>query len=361
MNKFWFKSVLMIFVLALVVPMLACSKEEGTANTTAPAASQSTASESILVPEKPAEEPAAPAPASVQALAADAAVSVDGIVLKKSELDKKVQAQMKLYQDKIPADRKNEVRSGLKKQLTEDFVMRTLLANEVKRKKIAATEKEIQAAMEQIKANIPPDKNLKEFLKENNVSRDDIDLGVRIQKLAAMETGGKIKPSEKEISKFYADNKDKFTTGESVHVRHILVAIDARDDEKIKAEKKAKIECLRKQVLAGADFAEVAKKNSDCPSKENGGDLGEIKRGQTVKPFEDAAFSQEIKTVGPVVSTEFGHHVLQVLGRTPAKTVGLDEVKEQISLYLEQQKQADAFSKMMARLKKNAVIQYSKP
>ncbi len=80
-----------------------------------------------------------------------------------------------------------------------------------------------------------------------------------------------------------------------------------------------------------------------------------------MKPFEDAAFSQEIKTVGPVVSTEFGHHVLQVLGRTPAKTVGLDEVKEQISLYLEQQKQADAFSKMMARLKKNAVIQYSKP
>ena len=236
MNKFWFKSVLMIFVLALVVPMLACSKEEGTANTTAPAASQSTASESILVPEKPAEEPAAPAPASVQALAADAAVSVDGIVLKKSELDKKVQAQMKLYQDKIPADRKNEVRSGLKKQLTEDFVMRTLLANEVKRRNITATDKEIQSAMDQIKENLPPDKNLKEFLKENNVSRDDIDLGVRIQKLAAMETGGKIKPSEKEISKFYADNKDKFTTGESVHVRHILVAIDARDDEKIKAE-----------------------------------------------------------------------------------------------------------------------------
>lgn len=361
MNKFCFKSVLTIFVLALVVSMLACNKEEAATSTTAPAASQSTVSESILVPEKPAEEPAATAPAAVQALAADAAVSVDGIVLKKNELDKKVQAQMKLYQDKIPADRKNEVRAGLKKQLTEDFVMKTLLANETKRRNLTATDKEIQSAMDQIKANLPPDKNLKEFLKENNVSREDVALGVRIQKLVAMETGGKFKPTEKEIGKFYADNKDKFTTEESVHVRHILVAMDAKDDEKTKAEKKAKIEDLRKQVLAGADFAEVAKKNSDCPSKENGGDLGEIKRGQTVKLFEDAAFSQEIKAVGPVVSTEFGHHVLQVLGRTPAHTVGLGEVKEQISLYLEQQKQADAFSKMMARLKKNAVIQYSKP
>jgi len=113
--------------------------------------------------------------------------------------------------------------------------------------------------------------------------------------------------------------------------------------------------------MGGADFAEVAKNNSDCPSKENGGDLGEIKKGQTVKPFEDAAFSQEIKAVGPVVSTEFGHHIIQVLGRTPAHTVSLGEVKEQISLYLEQQKQAEAFSKMMARLKKNAVIQYGNP
>ncbi len=97
--------------------------------------------------------------------------------------------------------------------------------------------------------------------------------------------------------------------------------------------------------MAGADFAEVAKNHSDCPSKENGGDLGEIKKGQTVKPFENAAFSQEIKTVGPVVSTEFGHHVIQVLGRTPAKTVELSEVKEQIALYLGQQKQAEAFPK----------------
>jgi peptidyl-prolyl cis-trans isomerase C len=249
----------------------------------------------------------------------------------------------------------------LKKQLTEDFVMRTLLANEAKRKNIAATDKEIQVAMDQIKTNIPPDKNIKEFLKENNVSRDDIALGVRIQKLVALETGGKSKPTEKEISKFYTDNKSKFTTEESVHVRHILVAMDPKDDEKVKAEKKAKIEDLRKQVMGGADFAEVAKNNSACPSKVTGGDLGEIKKGQTVQPFEDAAFSQEINAIGPVVSTEFGHHVIQVLGRTPAHTVGLSEVKEQIAPYLEQQKQAEAFSKMMERLKKNAVIQYSKP
>ncbi|MDD3249353.1 MAG: peptidylprolyl isomerase [Smithellaceae bacterium] len=363
MNKFLFKSALAIFMPVLVVSVFACDKINEAASKSDPAALQSTASESILIPEKPAAEtpPPAIAPASARPLPADTVVSVDGVTLKKDALNKIVQTQMKLYQDRIPADRKEEVQVGLEKQLTEDFVMRTLLANEAKRKNIAATDKEISVAMEQIKANIPPDKSLKEFMKENNVSSDDIAMGVRIQKLVTMETGGKTKPTEKEIGKFYADNKDKFTTEESVHVRHILVAIDAKDDEKVRAEKKAKTEDLRRQITAGADFAEVAKKNSDCPSKEDGGDLGKIRKGQTVKPFEDAAFSQKIQAVGPVVSTEFGHHIIQVLERTTAHTVSLSEVKEQIALYLEQQKQAETFSKMMTRLKKNAVIQYGKP
>ncbi|MEN6639459.1 MAG: peptidylprolyl isomerase, partial [Smithella sp.] len=288
----------------------------------------------------------------------DVAVSVDGVVLKKEDLARKVKAQMNLHKDKIPADKKKEVQSGLKKQIMEDFVMRTVLANEANRRKITVADKDIQAAINQIKANIPSDKNINDFLKENNVSREDIALGIKIQKLVEMENGEKNKPTEKEINKFYADNQDKFTTEESVHVRHILVTIDAKDDEKVKAEKKAKIENLRQQVLKGADFAEIAKNNSDCPSKENGGDLGEIKRGQTVKPFEDAAFSQEINAIGPIVSTEFGHHVIQVLGHDLAKTVSLDEVKDKIGQYLAQQKQAEAFNKMTARLRKNAVILY---
>ena len=112
--------------------------------------------------------------------------------------------------------------------------------------------------------------------------------------------------------------------------------------------------------MGGADFAEIAKNNSDCPSKENGGDLGEIKRGQTIKPFEDAAFSQEKNKIGPVVSTQFGHHVIQVLGHNPGKTVSLDEVKDKIAKHLEQQKQTEMFSQTTDRLRKKAVITYYK-
>lgn len=356
MNKILAESVLTVVLVCLIATTFGCGKKEEATKAPPQQMQQNAQTESLPGMDKAMITP--PIMESKQIEPKDVAVSVDGIVLKKDDLSKGVKAKMKLYQDKIPADKKKEAQAGLKKQLMEEFVLRTLLTNETNNKKIGVTDKEMQAAINQIKANIPPEKKIDDFLRENSIRREDIALGIKIRKLVEMETGKKSKPTEKEISKFFTDNKEKFTTQDSVHVRHILVTIDAKDDEKTKAEKKVRIENLRKQVLEGADFAEIAKNNSDCPSKENGGDLGEIKKGQTVKPFEDAAFSQEINQIGPVVTTEFGHHVIQVLGRSPAKTVKIEEVKDKIAIYLEQQKQAEAFSKITARLRKNAVIIY---
>jgi peptidyl-prolyl cis-trans isomerase C len=290
----------------------------------------------------------------------DVVLVVNGVILKKDDLAKMVKEKLNILKEKIPAGKKKEVEEGLKKQLIDEFILRTVLINEVNSRKIVVTDKEIQTAIDVFRTNLPPGKKVEDFLRENKISKEEIMLGIKIKKLVDLEAGNKGKPTDKEIRAFYSENKDKFTAPETVHVRHILVAIDPKDDEKTKAEKRAKIENLRKQVLEGADFTEVARNNSDCPSKENGGDLGEIKRGQTIKPFEDAAFSQGKDKIGPVVSTEFGHHVIQVLGHNPGKTVGLDEVKDKISRHLEQQKQAEMFSQLTDRLRKKAVITYYK-
>lgn len=356
MNIKFIKRMLCVLMVFLMAATFGCGKKEDSKTETAQSGLKQTNEVAPGGSEQAAVTPSILEPQ--QAAPRDVVVSVDGNVLKKDELTKRVKIKMNLYKDKIPADKKKQIEAGVKKQILEEFVVKTILNNEADRKKIAVTQKDVRMFYGQIKENLPPDKKVEDFLKENGVSQNDIALGIKIRKLVEMETGKKSRPSEQEISKFYTENKEKFITPESVHVRHILVTIDAKDDEKTRNEKKARIEDLRKKVLDGADFAEIAKNNSDCPSRENGGDLGEIKRGQTVKHFEDAAFSQEVNTVGPVVTTEYGHHVIQVLGRTPASTTPLAEVKEKIALYLEQQKQAEIFSQMMAKLRKNAVIMY---
>lgn len=291
----------------------------------------------------------------------DVAVSVDENVLMKAEVEKNVKEKLKALKGKIPADKIKEAQASIKKQVIDEFVMRTLLTREVEKRKISVNDKEIKSMMEQIKSTLPADQKLETFLKENKITKEQIILGIKINKLVKQEAGNKAKPTQKEISKFYDENKDKFIIPESAHVRHILIAFAEGDNDKIKAEKKVKIENLRKQIVDGADFAEVARKNSDCPSKANGGDLGDVRKGQTVKPFEDAAFSQKINDIGPVISTEYGYHIIQVLGLNPQKTMALEEVKGKISAYLEQQKQREIFSALLTKLRKNAkIIVYEK-
>lgn len=125
-----------------------------------------------------------------------------------------------------------------------------------------------------------------------------------------------IKVTDEELQKLYDSRKSEF---EKVQARHILIAFKGSraaqpgKKELTEEEAKAKAEALRKQIVGGADFAEVAKKESDdTVSGERGGDLGEFGRGQMVPEFETAAFAAKVGEVPPVVKTEFGYHVIQV-------------------------------------------------
>ena len=299
----------------------------------------------------------APEVSAEGAASGDIAVSVDGVVLKKADLEKDLQAAFNMYKSKIPAEKQKEMKEQIRKQLIQVFIMKTLLSREVEKRKITASNEEITKTIETIKTQMAPNKTVDEFMKENKIKREDVALAVKIEKFRDMEVGQKGKPTDKEISKFFNENREKlFIQPASVHVRHILVAVKKEDDEKTKAQKKAKIEDLRKQLLSGGDFAELARKNSDCPSKEMGGDLSYIKKGQMVKEFETAAFSQEKNAIGPVIKTQYGYHIVQVLDKKPEKKVELSEVKGKISNHLEQSKKMEAFNAVVKKIREQAKV-----
>ena len=75
-------------------------------------------------------------------------------------------------------------------------------------------------------------------------------------------------------------------------------------------------ESLKQQIEGGADFADVAKEHSTCPSGRNGGDLGEFGPGQMVKEFDEVVFSGDLNTVHGPVKTQFGYHLLEITSRT---------------------------------------------
>ena len=81
-----------------------------------------------------------------------------------------------------------------------------------------------------------------------------------------------------------------------------------------KDEALAQMNDLKAQLDGGADFADLAREHSDCPSGADGGSLGTFSKGQMVKEFQDAAFGLEVGATSDVVETDFGFHLIQRTG-----------------------------------------------
>ena len=229
---------------------------------------------------------------------------------------------------------------------------------------ITASDQEVDQELEKIKKqvgeqarssgqDVSNQEAYEQALKQNNITeeelRDDIRETLPVQKVQD-EVSKDAQPTDEEIQKYYEQNKEaQFTTPEQVCVSHILFAKD----------QKQKAEDVKKQLEDGGDFAKLAKQYSQDPgSAAKGGDLGCLGKGETVPPFEEAAFAaKEGEIVGPV-KTQFGYHLLEVTDKKPKQTRPLSEVESQISSQLASEEQAKAFSKWLEEQKKKRDVQY---
>lgn len=144
--------------------------------------------------------------------------------------------------------------------------------------------------------------------------------------------------SEEEAKAFYEENRSKFTQGEKVSAKHILV-----DTEELAAK-------VAEEIAGGKAFEDAAKEYSTCPSKDRGGDLGFFGKGQMVPEFEKAAFAAELKTVVGPVQTQFGYHLILVEEKQEASVVPFEQVRDQIDNQLIQDAKQKVYKEKVAEL-----------
>lgn len=260
-----------------------------------------------------AQEKPAPAPAQVQAESDPVIISAGTITIRKSDFEAAIKTLPEQYQ---------QIAMGPgKKQFAEDYLRMKLLASEGMK---AGLDKS-PTVLRQL-----------ELMKENLVATEQ---------LKKIEEN--IKVSDADLKKAYEDRKKDY---EQVKARHILIAqkgsaaAQPGKKELTDAEAKAKAEDIRKQLVAGASFEELAKKESDdVQSGKTGGDLGSFGRGQMVPEFEQAVFSAKSGEITPVVKTDYGYHIIQVQERTSAP---FEEHKAAIEKELRQKKLREAIDAM---------------
>jgi peptidyl-prolyl cis-trans isomerase C len=290
---------------------------------------------------------------------------VNGVGISQEEFDRDWTSYLKNKGGGAPGAQDSPERvSGMKQEVLDALIGRELLWQEAQQKKIAADQARVAEEMEKAKKNFPSNEEYVKRLAESGFTessfKDYLTRIFTIQRLIEAEIAKGVTVSDKDVHDFYVAHPEAMRTPEQVHARHILVKVDPKADAAAKEAARKKIEGILKEAKGGADFAELAKKYSDCPSKEKGGDLGSFQRGQMVKPFEEAAFSQKPGTISGVVETEFGYHIIKVEERTDASTVPEKEVSDRIREFLKYQKTNQAVTDHVRGLREKAKVEILK-
>lgn len=181
--------------------------------------------------------------------------------------------------------------------------------------------------------------NADAYRTEARMQADYLELSVA--KLAAQIT-----PTEDEILANYEATLERYKQAETRKASHILFASDA-DDADTDAAAREQAEKVLAQANAGADFAELAKKHSADPgSKDRGGDLGVVTRGQMVPPFEEAVFAMRAGEIRGPVKTQFGYHIIKLTELQPARQKSLDESRAEVVAEIKRARAENRFAEL---------------
>jgi peptidyl-prolyl cis-trans isomerase D len=210
-----------------------------------------------------------------------------------------------------------------------------------------------------LKSIHPSDTELKAFYERNKATYNNSIPEKRKLRYVVLETAkveAQTQVTPDDLQAYYDQHRDEFRVPEQVNVRHILIKTplpspDGKVDTKGAEEARKKAEDVLKQIKAGGNFAELAKKYSEDPgSAKNGGSLGWIGKGRTVPEFEKAAFSLPKGGTSDLVQSSYGFHIIHVDDKQDAHLKTLDEVKDQIQSVIKQQKAARAADSLASAL-----------
>lgn len=160
-----------------------------------------------------------------------------------------------------------------------------------------------------------------------------------ITQLAIENVVKAVEVNDEDLQNYYNSNKNRFKTPEMISASHILVNSEELANE------------VSEKINGGMSFEDAATEYSTCPSKAQGGNLGEFGRGQMVPEFENAAFALELNTLSKPVKTQFGYHLIKVNSKKEAGEKPFADVKDMIKTQLLQEKQAAKYMEFTEKLK----------
>jgi peptidyl-prolyl cis-trans isomerase C len=248
----------------------------------------------------------------------------------------------------------------LQMKALDKVIDQELIYQESRKLTIESLDEKVEQRLQVKKKKYGSQKRFEKYLKVRHLTieglRESLRTSVYIREYLKKQGITEPEIAEDRIRKFYEGNPDNYAREETVKVSHILIKVDgnANPEEKEKARKKT--DQIRKEIIEGQDFAQMAMKHSDCNSASGGGSLRHIKRGYMPQEFDKVAFAMEEDAVSEVVETKFGYHIIKVTDKKPGGIAPYEEVKDFIKTFLQQEESKKKLHAHMTELKKKAKI-----
>jgi peptidyl-prolyl cis-trans isomerase SurA len=297
-------------------------------------------------------------------------VKVNGEILTKSELE---QRQILALRQRDPNFRPGSD-AELQKALVEitpgvivDAVDELLLVQRGRELGYTLGDEQFQNIVENIKKEnkLESEDQFQQALKQEGMTLQDLrrqlERNLLVTRVQQVEVMGKISVSEEEVVKFYKDNRNSFTTPPSVTLREILIVVPTTDkgiNAAVDDEAKAKVEDLRKRVIAGEPFAQLASQLSESGSKANGGLIGPISRDDLAPELQQQLAAMKPGEVSPVLRTTRGYQIIKLEASVGAKTKTLDEARAEVSDKLAAEKRQGQLEQYLQHLRAQAIIDW---
>ncbi|MFH0874959.1 MAG: peptidylprolyl isomerase [archaeon] len=281
------------------------------------------------------------------------AAIVNGEVITMSELNAKFGRIPAQYQLMITKDK-----------LLEQLVNEKLLLQQAKKERVSVTDQEVEDNIAQVLEGYNLDKaQLEADLSARNMTykefsdyyKDEMTINKLLNKtLVGLEV------SEEKLKAYYDENIEQFSVPETVNASHVLIChtkSDRCESNLTKEEALSKIQDIQKELEDGAEFSDLAKDMSYCPSKEVGGNLGFFGKGQMTPAFEEAAFNLKEGEVSDIVETEFGYHLILLNEKRNASVVDFEAAKPEIEATVSSTKQQEFVTQYIDGLKNSSKIE----
>jgi len=255
--------------------------------------------------------------------------------------------------------------SSIRREVLESMIRRELLYQAARKSGIKPDENAINKDINSLKQQFSDETEYKNELSKRGINEEVLRARMirnsLVQKYVSKEFTDKVDVTDKEIQDYYQKNIDLFKQPFQIRVSHISIQSDPKDGDSRKKELRGKAEKILKNLKDDKDFADLAREYSDGPTKNKGGDLGYLRKGQLEKQFESKVLALKKGEITDIIETEYGFHIFKVTDIKPETILAYENVKEKVKKFLVDEKTKQEADKYARKLREKTDVKILLP